>query len=472
MAALVVVVVVVLASSPPLGAGTPERPADPWTDARPVEPTEARPVQPATPIEAPARGQQQDTFILEIRDRAVGQKVTLALPPLSATPGAEEAARTLHEVLWQDLDWSMVFDLVPQDLYPQMEAGDARPDFAAWRRTGADALLHALVRQADDAIYVEFRLYDIRSGDQVHSQGFTDFIENARKIAHQINDDAVLYYTGIPGAADTNIAFVSDRTGPKEIFVMDSDGWAPRRITNDGFLGLYPALSPDGDRILYQAYLVHENGVPSADIALLQRRGGRPEPVVANAAQDTSPAWSPDGQWIAYSSSKHGNAEIYVARPDGSDERRVTFNSEIDTSPTFSPNGRQLAFISTRAGGQRLYTVGVDGTNVRRLPVEGGQIDGPAWNPQLADLIAYTASTGGNNFEIFVYSLVSGESRPLTTGYGRTDGPDWSPDGRQLVFESSQAGSTQVFAMGIDGSRLRALTRDGNNQSPSWGGRP
>ncbi|MCH7823953.1 MAG: PD40 domain-containing protein [Acidobacteria bacterium] len=70
-----------------------------------------------------------------------------------------------------------------------------------------------------------------------------------------------------------------------------------------------------------------------------------------------------------------------------------------------------------------------------------------------------------------MYSLSSGRSVPVTRGYGRADSPSWSPDGRQIVFESAQGAQTQIFAIGLDGSRLRQLTREGNNQSPSWGGR-
>jgi TolB protein len=420
----------------------------------------ARPAGVASPL-------QQDVY-LELRGRAA-RAVTLAMPALQALEGAEQDAIDLHRVLRDDLHYSMVFDIVDPEHYPSA-TDDGAPEWLAWRRTGAEALVLGRVRRTGEDILAEFRLFDVQSGKQVTGEYYTEPASRLRRIAHAFSDEAVLYYTGMPGVASTQIAFVSERAGPKEIFVADYDGYNPRRITYDGFMSLSPAFSPTAERIAYVTYRMHGN-VPNEDIALLHRGGGAPRPVSTSGGMDVAPAWSPDGDWMAFSSSRDGNAEIYVMRPDGSDVRRLTQNSAIDTSPTFSPNGRQIAFISTRAGSQHLYMMDFDGSNVRRLRVSGSQIDDPSWNPVQADLIAYTASVGGNNFEVFVYSFRSDISVPLTRGYGRDEAPTWSPDGRQIAYESTQGERTQIYAMGIDGTRVRALTREGNNSNPAWGGR-
>jgi len=434
---------------------------------------------------ASIRAQEQDQVLnLELRGR-VDRAITIAVPVFSAVAGAESEARILRDVLMYDLEYSMVFEVVDPDYYPDAADGDGVPEFAPWQQTGAEALIRGFVRRAGDTVIVEYRLYDVNSGLQINGMRYDASVPVARanesnvtlrSLAHQFNDDAVLHYTGVPGAADTQIGFVSDRRGAKEIFVMKYDGYGQQRITNDNGLALNPAFSPSGDQIAYVSYRVH-NGVPNVDIAMLNRNGGVPPVVVRSDGQDTSPAFSPDGRHIAFSSTMDdvgsGNSEIYVSRPDGSDTVRLTSNSAIDTSPTFSPDGQEVAFISARAGGQHLYTIGVDGSNLKRLRVEGTQIDSPAWNPnpQLDDLIAYAASDGGNRFRIFVYSLDSGQTYTVYRGYGRADSPSWSPDGRQIVFEASQQSETHIYAVGFDGSKLRQLTREGNNQSPSWGGR-
>jgi TolB protein len=433
---------------------------------------------------ASGAGPQQGEIYLELRDR-IRKPITVAVPPLSLVPGAEGEATILLEVLRNDLHHSMVFEVVDPELYPPLPPGDQAPDFPAWRRTGAEALVRGFVRREGDAVLVDFRIYDVQSGQQVIGERVTGEVPPAqaivsnsalRGIAHAFSDVAVLYYTGIPGVASTRIAYVSNRRGPKEIYLMDYDGYGDTRITNDGGLALSPALSPGGEQIAYVTYRFHE-GVPNVDIAMLNKLGGVPPVIARSAGQDTSPEWSRDGSRIVFSSTmdglRDGNAEIYTMRPDGSDVQRITNSSAVDTSPTFSPNGREIAFISDRAGGQHLYKMAIDGTNLERHRVEGSQVDSPAWNPnpQISDLIAYTASEGGNSFQIFVYSLTTRQSVKLTQGYGRADSPSWSPDGRQIVFEASQGDQNHIYAIGFDGSRLRRLTREGNNQTPSWGGR-
>ena len=436
-----------------------------------------------TPSAAAIQQQDQELYV-ELRARAA-RAITIAVPAMSVVSGAEEEATILRDILWNDLHNSMVFELVDPEFYPSIGRGDRTPDWPTWRQTGAEALIRGFVRRSGDGVIAEFRLFDVQSGQQVTGKSYPSDVPrtgalranpNLRNIAHAFADEAVLYYTGIPGVASTSIAFVSDRRGPKEIYVIDYDGFGLQRITNDGGLSLSPAFSPKGNQIAYVSYRLHD-GVPNVDIAMLNQRGGVPPVIMRSKGLDGAPAWSPDAQRITFSSDmdglERGNTEIYTMRPDGSDLQRITSNSAIDTSPTFSPNGREIAFISARAGGQHLYKMSVDGTNLQRLRVEGSQIDAPAWNPnpQISDLIAYAASTGGNNFQIFVYSLTTRRSVVVTRGYGRADSPSWSPDGRQLVFEATQGDETHIFAIGLDGSRLRQLTRESNNQSPSWGGR-
>lgn len=425
---------------------------------------------PAGPSRAAATEQQRD-YRLVLRDRT-SRMVTLAVPHLEAGPDAAAVADELHRVLWDDLHHSMVFELIPRERYPGAGRPSDDPQWAVWQATGAEALLFGTVRSLDGEILVELRLYDVESGRQVVGRRYSAVRPSrARNVAHAFADEAVLYYTGVAGVAATQVAFVSNRAGPKEIFIMDYDGFAQRRITYDSTINLSPSFSPGGDRIAYVSYRRHGN-VVNPDLYMLFKGGGVPQAITRVAGLNSAPSWNPAGDRIAFASSRAGNPEIYVARPDGDDARRLTNHHASDTSPTWSPNGRQIAFTSDRSGAPQIYVMDADGANVRRLTRDRGWKDDAAWRPIAGDLIAYTASTGRNSFDIFVYDLTSDRTVRLTHGPGRNEAPAWSADGRQIVFESTRGGATQLYAMGLDGSRLRALTTEGNNFSPSWGARP
>jgi len=429
-----------------------------------------------------AAAQDQDVQ-LELRSRG-GAPIKLAVPMLVAAPGAEEHARTLYDILWQDLNWSMAFEMVDPAAYPSSGSGDDIP-WEAWRATGARALITGVVNLQGDRLYAEFRLFDVATGSQVTGKRYTQPLGSGaageaayrvRRVAHLFNDETVLYYTGIRGVADSQIAFVSDREAPagtpqKEIFISDYDGQRQRRITYDASIALSPSFSPQADRLAFQTYRVRD-GVPRAEIFMLLKSGGQPRPVVSCRGTNSGANFSPDGTLLAYASTCSGNSEIHTVRPDGSESQRLTRNPGSDVSPAWSPNGGQIVFVSDRSGAQQIYLMDATGLNTRRLAAPGGQKDDPAWQPSRGELIAYTASTGGNNFDIFVYDLTTDRTYQLTRGAGRKESPTWSPDGRQLAFEWARGNSIQIWVMGLDGSRQRMLTAMGNNVTPSWGNRP
>ena len=417
--------------------------------------------------------QDQDVFI-ELRSRG-GRPVKLAVPALQARDGTADAVTQIHSVLWDDLHHSMAFELMDPAGYPDFAPGEPTP-WPAWRDTAAEALVLGVVDLVGERFLAEFRLYDVASGREVIGKRYTQDAQRVRRMAHAFSDEAVLYYTGIRGVASTQIAFVSDRDSPqgssyKEIYIADYDGRGQTRITYDNTINLSPAFSPQADRIAYTSYRRHGNLV-NPDIYMAFKTGGVPRPIVDCRGLNSAPAFSPDGSWVAHTSSCDGNPEIYRVRPDGSEKQRLTLNPRSDTASTWSPNGRQIAFTSDRSGVPQIYVMDLDGTNVRRLTMTPGQKDDAAWQPVAGELIAFTASTGGNNFDIFVYDLTTDGTLQLTRGPGRKEAPAWSPDGRQLALEYTRNGSSHIWIVGFDGSRARRLTQQGNNMSPAWGARP
>ena len=406
--------------------------------------------------------------IPDIRGKIYGKggvRIKLALPDFRPKESSEttiSAAQNFHQVLWDDLQFSGIFQMVKKEYYSLISPLDeSRINFEDWASIGAEALLVGNISCQEDKLIVEGRLFDVKTGQMMIGKRYRSEADQSRLIAHTLADEIVRTYTGQKGVATTQIVFVSDREGTKEIYLMDYDGYNQRRITYFQSINLFPAISPDGEAIAFTSYL-EEN----PDLYLLSRHGGKIVRLMANLGMSTTPDWSLDGRKLLFTSSRDGNAEIYMVKADGSDVVRLTRNHTIDTSPCWSPTGRQIAFTSDRSGSPQIYIMDAEGTNITRLTYQGSYNDTASWSPDGLE-IAYASRVGGI-FDIFVINLTTKELRRLTINSGSNESPCWSPDGRHLVFSSNRSGSYQIYTVEPDGSNQKRLTTRGNNISPRW----
>lgn len=176
----------------------------------------------------------------------------------------------------------------------------------------------------------------------------------------------------------------------------------------------------------------------------------------------TQPAWSPDGDRLAFRTSRDGNFDIYVMSVDGSAVSRLTRNAAQDDSPEWSPDGARIVFTSDRAGGWDLWEVGVDGSGLRRLTDDVGQDISPAWSPD-GSRIAFASDRHdpGSDFEIYVMNADGTGITRLTYDPDDNDLPDWSPDGSRIAYHGAG-----VYVMNGDGSGVVKVWDDGG--APTW----
>jgi len=398
---------------------------------------------------------------------------------LSTDGDTVEAAKTIGQVLWDDLAFEREFDMIPRDTYASIPAARSMTSvpFDRWRELGADALIVGTVQRQGDNLRVEVNLYNVKTRQSVFPKEYTGPAANPRFFAHTIADEIYETQLALRGVARTKIAFVSDRDGErlkqsievravKEIYIADYDGANQRRFTVNHTLNINPAWSPDGRLLAFASYV---RGIPDIFIANIYQ-GTEPERPLRNGRGEENflPVFSPDGTKIAFQSNRDGNAEIYVMNRDGSGIRRITNHPLIDATPTWSPSGNQLAFVSDRTGSPQIYVVDADGLNFRPLTVGlESYCDRPTWSPAPFNEIAYAARTGVG-FDIKVLDLASRERRQITFGEGSNESPSYAPNGRHLAFSSTRAGRRQVYLIDRMGKEVRQLTRAGNNQTPAW----
>ena len=414
----------------------------------------------------------EDDVTLVISEGQAAQ-IRLAFPA-ATTRGtlpadAREAADRLEEALREDLRRTGIFTIQGPDALSVLElTGDQPRDFELYRSLGNQAVLLAeIYLEGTDRLVLEGRVYDLASGQAILGKRYRGTFDLARRIAHSFTDEIVLYFTGRRGIALTSIAFVSDRTGNKEIYLMDYDGRSVRPVTGHQSISMAPDWSPAGDAIAYVSFFGGSPGVYFVDLAT-----GQKEAVLTEGTLNSSPDFSSDGNRIAFARSVDGNPEIFVVNRDGSGLTRVTRSPGIDTNPAWSPNGRQIAFTSSRAGNPHIYLMDAEGTNLQRVTFEGKYNDGAAWSPD-GSKIAYASRRRGQDFDIAVTDLALMETRILTQGLsGSHESPTFSPDGRHVAFASTIGGRTQIRVVSAEGGESELLTAEGNNLAPDWSGYP
>jgi len=403
-----------------------------------------------------------------------GASQRFAIPdcvPRRADEKSREACRTVTQVLRADLRFEGLFRFVPDELMAAIKTLDPeRPDFTDWRGIGTSHLVVTQAQVNGKDLQVDAKVYFPETGQTMLSRRFSGSADNPRSFAHQVADE-ITALTQYRGVARTKIAFVSDRDEgargrrSKELYVMDYDGFNPRRVTVNRSLNILPAWSPDGRGLAYVSY---RQGQPDIFVASIFE--GRSANLTNGRGQSFAPSWSPDGKRVAYSSNRGGNMDIWVASADGSGGRRLTDSPGLDTAPIWSPTGQEIAFTSDRGGTPQIYVMDSEGLNVRRLTTVGNWNDAPSWNPskQYSE-IAYTSRIEGG-FEIAVVDLASRQVRQVTLGRGSCEYPSWAPSGRHLVFACGRGRTWQVAVADRLGQSVRMLTGgSGKNEQPDWG---
>ncbi|MCC6162549.1 MAG: PD40 domain-containing protein [Acidobacteria bacterium] len=428
--------------------------------------------QPATPPT------QQPTEISTGFVVGGGAAPKLAVPNfIAGSADLKAPADLIGQVLWDDLRFEREYDLIPRASYSAITPATSfeTVNFGQWKELGVDFVVIGAVRQNASSLTVQVRMFDVAMQRSAWAKEYTASASNPRSFAHTIADELHMDTRKLAGVARTKLAFASDRDGEKtrgpidqrnikEIYISDYDGENQRRVTVNRSLAINPSWSLDGRAIAYTSY---RRGYPDVYVSYIYQ-GKMDQPAGGTETiHNFLPAFSPDGNRIAFMTNRDGNMEIYTVNRDGSNLRRVTRHQGNDSTPTWSPAGNQIAFTSDRSGRPQIYIVDADGMGQPRRITSETWADRATWSPAPYNEIAYAGQTGPG-FDIKIFNLEQGQIRTITDGTGSNESPSWAPNGRHLAFASTRAGRSQIFTIARDGRDLRPVTRSGNNVQPSW----
>jgi TolB protein len=419
---------------------------------------------------APVFGEGRPPVVVTDPTASAYRAAVRAFAEVGPQPDGARPAR-LRQAIADALEFSGLFRSISPDAFLEPVTAslqDPAPICPNWRQIGADALVEGQVRAEAGSLTIEFRVTDVARGCMnLRRKRYRVGPEDERRIARAIADDVVGAFTGTPGVADTEIVFVSTRSGTKEIYVMDADGLNVRRATRNRSINTFPDWAPDGERIVYTSY--REGDMPG--LYLLARGGESPGRILrslANGGHLYRAVFDPTGDRMAVVASVGGSSEIYVVGRSGRNARRITRDRGIDISPSWSPDGRRIAFVSDRSGSPQVYVMDADGDRLRRLTYDGTYNTAPTWSPD-GRWIAYEARVGGQ-FDIWLIDPEGAVNVPLITNPRSDEAPTWSPDGRKLAFASTRRGRSDIYVVDVTGENLRRLTQgEGESTSPDWG---
>ena len=423
--------------------------------------------------------QAQDPF--QLHQNAGAGEIRLAaadFKPGNGDPATTAEKRAFDVTLFNDLAAAGIFDMVSKGMMPQATPGfPAEMNLGQWSQAPASASMVAFGNLAASGgrLVVNGFLDDAKNTQypQVFTKQYAEQAseDSARQIAHQFADEIIFRLGGgVPGIAESKIYYVrSTGENTKEIAEMDYDGANQHVLTHLGTDAMSPRVSPDNSRIAFSAL----DGRAGFQIRMYSLLLNRPVNFPTAGGANISPAWSPNGEQLAFSSSRGGRSEIWVSDPQGAIAHRLT-SFGLDASPTWNPRtGAQIGFISGRSGLPQLYIMDSDGSGVQRM-TDGGYASSPSWSPN-GQFLAFAwdrkygpGAPGGQ--DIYVMEVATKKWIQLTHDIGRCDFPTWSPDGRHLAFSNSpdgRASHNRIMSMLADGTERHALTGSGADM-PNW----
>ena len=397
----------------------------------------------------------------QFRVEVTGVGLTQLPIAVSAFRGEDGAPQKIATIVQADLERSGQFRGV--DVSGAALDELARPDVAAWRQKGADSLVSGSVTRLADGRYdVRFRLWDVVRGQDLGGQSYAVTQADLRLAAHRIADFIYEKLTGDKGAFSTRIAYVTKAAQRYQLWVADADGENAQSALASPEPIISPAWSPNGNQLAYVSFESRKPVVYTHDVASGKRR------LIANfKGSNSAPAWSPDGRTLAVTLSRDGGSQLYAIDAGGGEPRRLAQSSSIDTEPVYTPDGKSVYFVSDRGGTPQIYKMPSSGGNAERVTFTGSYNISPAISPD-GRWLAYISRVSGA-FKLHVMELAGGAVNAITDT-SADESPSFAPNSRLIVYATQQQGQEALITTTLDGKLKARLTgQSGDIREAAWG---
>jgi Tol biopolymer transport system component/imidazolonepropionase-like amidohydrolase len=251
------------------------------------------------------------------------------------------------------------------------------------------------------------------------------------------------------------------------LWTLNRDGGQAARILDDGYDARMPAWSPDGQRIAFQAYRSS-----TWNIWTIGRDGSDLRQETSSPFDDREPHWSPDGTRLTFSSDRSGNYDIWVLTRATGELRQITTHSANDFMPAWSPDGREIAFVSDR-GERGIYATAVDSGTERVVRAETRTAAAPSWSPD-GKSITYAAFEGSRSQLVVGAANIADANEdvfPFRAQWLPAGGLLYTADGK-IKTRAGAGGRARVIEFSADVSFARPAYTPKRRAFPAQGPQP
>ncbi|HEX5488924.1 MAG TPA: Tol-Pal system beta propeller repeat protein TolB [Rhodanobacteraceae bacterium] len=373
----------------------------------------------------------------------------------------------IAQIVSMDLNRCGKFRTLPTSEIVESPTTGSQIKFATWQQLKQDYIVVGRTTYDGGVLKAEFELWDVNKQQQLLGLSITGQGSDLRRVAHQIADQIYQKIIGVRGAFDTRIAYVTmvglGKNAQYSLVVADSDGYNPQTVVHSHEALLSPAWSPNGNELAYVSFESGDSAIYIQNIATGARRV-----VSARAGINGAPRFSPDGRRLVVALSFQGNVEIYTLDLATGALTRLTHNLAIDTEPSWTPDGQNVIFTSDRSGKPQLYQVPATGGTPQRITFQG------QWNGDVA--VSYDGKKlavvqgNGNVYRIAVIDRSLGGQETFVSPGNLDESPSWAPNASMLLYAATEGPRGVLYAVSADGRvRQRLVLGDGDVRSPAWG---